>query len=121
MEDLLFISLFFYYGDSEKCIDAWVILRRSIWEDEVAKFQAHLAKTGLSEFSFEDYDGWECSVSLDNYKARPITHEEAEAIRKFLRVEESSRGFHKPTDFIARWGNRELHRTPRTPSPLPLP
>jgi|688.fasta_scaffold2593396_1 hypothetical protein len=121
MEDLVFVSLFFYYGESDKLIDAWVILRRSIWEDEVAKFQTHLAKTGLSEFSFEDYDDWECSVSLENYKVRPITHEEAEAVRKFFLAEESSRGFRKPTDFIQYWGHREIRKTPTSPSPLPLP
>jgi hypothetical protein len=94
---LVFVSLYVSLGDADGSIEGYKVMPLTKWEEDVAKFEAHLEAEGISGVYNEgEWGGYE--VNLENYEVQPITPTEAAVIKKFMG--NSPGDFRLPTDFI---------------------
>lgn len=94
---LVFVSLYVMLGDADGSIEGYKVMPLTEWEEDVAKFEAHLKAENITAVYNEgEWGGYE--VVLENYEVQPITAKEAAVIKKFMG--DSPGSFRLPTDFI---------------------
>lgn len=102
----VFVSLYVMLGDADSSIDGTAIISKTAWEKEKKLFAEHLEKIN-STCVYGDDEHFGCyHVSLDNYKVKNCSDEEAEVIKKFFG--KTTGGFKLPSEFIEEDDNEPL-------------
>jgi hypothetical protein len=89
----VYVDLYIMLGDADGSIRGQRVIPRAKWEQEVKDFMEF---TGGSATREDEHFG-EYEVTLDNYKVKGCTAEEAKTLEKFLKKDY---GFRWPSEFV---------------------